>query len=115
MSRLLKVSLVAALFVAPALARAATNLWCQGKLINVLVTDTGEVHVKPEWRGDWIMLCKLETDGKACASWLAQALMAVQSGKQTMITYWGIPPTACKDMPIYSAAPKPGYVMTMGN
>lgn len=104
-------ALSATIFALPA---TAGELWCSGKATEVLLDKEGYLLVNVDWRNDWIMLCNTETEWKGvpasvCVKWYGFAAVAVRAGKTTVTHYAQAPVGACRDMPIYGAAPGPYY------
>lgn len=112
-------------FAVPALVRAECRpvpgespmvCWCQGTITDIFVTSgTGEVQIRPSWRNDWIRICSLTSD-KFCSAWLAQAMSAQLTQKNTTLRYDFDPAVVgysdCAHIPAYGGAPMPGYFMT---
>jgi hypothetical protein len=98
-------------------AQAGTALWCTGTFANHWISADGTAYVVPSWRGDHIALCNVNTTNAAgvtsavCLSWTAIVRSAMQRNAPTVLYYGDAPVTACAQMPTYSAAPTPGYLM----
>ncbi len=100
-------------------AHAAGDLWCRGNFTQVYVDKDGNVIVYATFRGDYIMLCNLNSAWKsistsACAGMFTTALTVYKTNSTAQIVY--LAPTVinktCATIPTYNSAPSPLYVMT---
>lgn len=108
------VAMLLCMAIAPASADA---LFCGGKIHNVLTYADGTVMVLPEFRGDWLVICNMNTERQGispvtCVSWLASATRAMTSATRGNIGiyYQNVP--SCAAVPTYFSAPPPVYVMS---
>jgi hypothetical protein len=97
-------------------AQAGTALWCQGTFENHWIDAIGTVYVTPNWRGDHIALCNVNTTmggitATVCLGWTAIIRAAMQKNATTIVHYSDAPVTACSLMPTYTNAPLPSYVL----
>jgi hypothetical protein len=107
----IRVWIVAALvFVVPA---ARADVFCSGPVFEHLVYSDGTLMIRASWRGDWTVICGLQSPWKGvatevCFSWFALVTSAKVHNKQMGIYYAGDVP--CNALGSYSSAPMPAYV-----
>jgi hypothetical protein len=97
-------------------AANADPQWCTGKVQRLLQDKDGTVHAYMNFRNDWIQLCNTETawngvSPSICKGWVSSAKVAVAAGLNVTIQYGEAP--ACHLLPLYGAAPPPGYFMLL--
>lgn len=111
-------SLLAAAIAASAMAfssvLSAAPQWCLGTVDRVWVDHVGNVFTHPSWRNDHIRICNLrgndtQTDTVTCSTWYSLLSQAVAENRPTTIYYVDIP--SCAQIPTYTNAPIPYYVM----
>jgi hypothetical protein len=93
---------------------AQANQWCGTKVTNLLINDAGLVYVYLTLRADYVAICSINTTWKnisptTCASWISLVRSAV-ARKSDMIFFYN-EATPCTEIPSYSNAPTPGYIM----
>jgi len=96
--------------------------WCYGTITAAWVHAGGEFFVLPSWRGDHIRVCSITSavtvsgatvEPTVCMSWLSTVRLAMAGGKSTVMHF----PEAvsCAQLPIYTSAPLPTYIMVQSN
>jgi hypothetical protein len=106
----LRIRLVLILLLsAPASTTFAANLTCKGTVTDLAHTATGELRIKPIWRGDWVTLCNTSVAWKGipievCKLWQAQALAAQITQAGTITQYDNITATVCSSISTYGNA-----------
>jgi hypothetical protein len=104
--------LFAALCVAlPAMASATFE--CTVRVQKVLVYGNGAVNVLHDGRGDYTVICNLNTDRQGvspvtCAMWAAMLQNIRKNDGRANFYYSG--EGTCATLPTYSAAPAPVYI-----
>ncbi|WP_296413051.1 hypothetical protein [Zoogloea sp.] len=93
-------TLLAMACLQPALAG---TLACSGTVNEIVHTATGELRIKPSWRGEWITLCNTATAWKGiptdiCKLWQAQALGAQITQVYTLLQYPSTAASTCAVM-----------------
>lgn len=96
-------------------AVAQTSLYCVGKVSNMLIFADGSLMVLPSFRGDWVQVCSVTSTWKSipteiCDGWLTTLTSALLADRFVTINYYSST-TACSQLPTYTNAPSPGYVM----
>lgn len=104
-------AMLSIVFAAPV---TAAPQWCQGTVANLWVYSNGNVFVQPSYRGDYTMICNMNTEiggisVTTCATWFAILRSAVQRQSNIMVHYPDAP--ACNALPTYGGSILPGYVM----
>ncbi|NOI30615.1 hypothetical protein [Vibrio coralliilyticus] len=102
--------LTAILFSASSMA----DITCYGTVKNVLQYGNGSINVYMSYRGDYTVMCNIETHWKgvnpeACQGMLSVLLTAQSTGKN-IATYYNGDQYTCANLPTYSATPGPVYV-----
>ena len=95
----------------------AGSLNCVGKITDVSHSASGDVRVKPTWRGDWITACNTLVVWKGiptevCKRWQAQTLAAQLTQADVRIQYDSTVASACSAMGTLSNADAPSYFIT---
>lgn len=90
---------------------------CFGKINNVYVAKNGDLTLHTTWKNGYAAICNVSSarDGvspEVCKSWLSIALSAQVSNSTTVAQYGAL--TNCSEVPDYSAAPGPNYLMIYG-
>lgn len=93
-------ALLAMACLQPALAG---TLACSGTVNEIVHTVTGELRIKPSWRGEWITLCNTATAWKGiptdiCKLWQAQALGAQITQTGALLQYPSTAASTCAVM-----------------
>lgn len=88
--------------------------WCAGRITQVIVYGNGDVTVFADWRNGWVTICNLSTSygsvsPQTCKGYLVITQQSIAMGRKSVVYYDSAP--ACNAIPVYSAAPAPGYVM----
>jgi hypothetical protein len=88
---------------------------CYGLTNNAITYATGDVMVLPAWRGDWIVICNVNTprnnvSPSTCFSWFSAINNSILYNKPVGYYFAGIDQSACATLPTYSSAPTPVYV-----
>lgn len=96
------------------LSTHAGQQWCSGKITHTYLAEDGTLVIRGDWRNQHTAICNVNTDRKGvspevCKSWLSIALAAKLSKADVVVYYSDVP--SCSEVPQYSAAPKPGYLM----
>lgn len=117
LGRLLKrVALLVGVFAAGPCLSAPQ--WCYGTITAAWVHASGELFVLPSWRGDHIRVCSITStlslngstvDPTVCMSWLSTVRLAIAAGKSTVMLFPDAP--SCAQLPTYTSAPLPTYIM----
>lgn len=90
-------------------AAFAASLTCKGAVTDLAHTATGELRIKPAWRGDWITLCNTSVAWKGiptevCKLWQAQALAAQITQAGTTAQYDSTAAAVCSSIATYGSA-----------
>lgn len=102
--------LLLALFLGTtALPGHAASLTCKGTVADLAHLTTGELRIKPSWRGDWVTLCNTTTAWKGiptdvCKLWQAQVLAAQLTQAGTTLQYDSTSATLCSAIATYTNA-----------
>lgn len=108
---------VAALSLLLSIDSMAAPFDCNATLDTVLVYSSGNVNVLHSGRGDYTVICSLDTPYKGvsittCAMWTSMLLNLKDKGKKATFYYdtniSGV--TSCSTLPTYGNAPAPVYV-----
>lgn len=115
-SGLIKILAVAVTITASFGVSSQNTLWCGGTLSNLWVDLAGNAYVFTSWRGDYVRVCNVNENVGAitptvCLTWVSLLKSAVQRKATTTIYYNASLPASCAQMPTYSNAPIPYYVM----
>lgn len=102
--------LVACLFASQ---QAAAVYECNVKVVDVLVYSNGLVNVLHSGRGDFTVVCNLNTERQGvspttCAVWFG-LLEAIKKKNGTANIYFG-GDGSCATLPTYDSAPAPVYI-----
>lgn len=105
------VSFVASSLIFSSSASAAFQ--CSSSIGSVLVYGDGTVNVNHSGRGDYTVVCNLNSTYKGvspstCAIWSAMILQAKRANSVLQFYYDGA--GACSTLPTYSSAPVPVYI-----
>jgi hypothetical protein len=98
--------------------QAAADYYCATQVIHVLVYGDGSVNVVHSGRGDYTVICNLNTERQGvspttCAVWFA-LLESVKKRSGTANFYYGGQGT-CATLPTYGNAPAPVYIGDMAS
>jgi hypothetical protein len=101
-----------ALLLCSTLARSE-DLYCPGKIAQLIVYGAGQLSIVGTWRGQWTHLCNLKTgnpvDSVTCSNWAAMATMAFKEGSLVGV-YYNVPAgTTCANLATGANAPVPVY------
>lgn len=105
---------VALAMVAGTNAALAAPQYCEGTVLDTYVDSDGNLQTLPSWAPSYVMLCNVnQTTGgvsaTTCLTWFSIIKSAQTRQSKTLFFYSNAP--ACNQMPTYSSAPTPGYVM----
>lgn len=97
-------------------SNAGATAYCQGDITNTLTEADGDVLIRSSWRDDWATICNLDQTRQGispstCFGWFSSVSSSITENKQVVIRYSGLDQSACANMPTYSNAPVPAYVM----
>jgi hypothetical protein len=96
---------------------SAANLWCDGTLGQVYVTNSGQFLLSGSWRNDITMICHLHQTWNSippetCVFWYA-LMVTSKTNEKPVRVYYTDTPYSCTTLPTYGASPGPGYVMQL--
>jgi hypothetical protein len=109
-------SLLAAASCLAAMAPSAmATIYCQGNVVNLYVSQSGDVIFQPTYRNDYTQVCNLHggwqgITTETCFAWYSQLMSAKIHAKNVLLQYDGVGYT-CANMATYGNTPKAGYVM----
>jgi|SRR5688572_12346291 hypothetical protein len=114
MKKSLSILAVASCLVGMAPSAMAT-IYCQGSVVNLYVSESGDVIFQPTYRNDYTKVCNLQGDWQGistetCFAWYGQLMAAKIHAKNVLLQYDGIGYT-CANISTYGNSPKAGYVM----
>ena len=94
----------------------AVNLWCTGTVTRQYVDSASRVFILPTYAPSYTMVCDLDTTWNGitpdlCKTWFAQLQAAFHTQSLVIVYYNAVSYPSCGDLPSYTAAPTPGYVM----
>jgi len=94
-------------------AHAAAQ-WCKGTIEHSYIAKDGTLYIFGTWRNQHTAVCNVNTarDGvsvEVCKSWLSMIITG-KAMKTPMVVFYG-EALSCAEIPQYSAAPGPGYIM----
>lgn len=97
-------------------ASANSYHYCSGTVGAVWVESHGGVQISGSWRNDHTKICNINgnwngVDKEVCKAWLSQVQIAKASGKEVTLRYSSNTVESCSQIPNYSGAPAPHYVM----
>lgn len=94
----------------------STSMYCEGKVAAVYITPSGDVVFKATYANNYTRACNLkgspEVDTVTCSLWSSYLATAVKD-QITLKTKYIVTSEAssCQEIPAYSSAPTPVYVM----
>lgn len=94
----------------------AGNIWCSGTISNLYIDSGKNVIIKGSWRNEYTRICKTDgsfgADTVTCSLWTSLATTSMIHNKSVRLMYNDQNGTvSCDNMPSYSYAPPPSYVM----
>ena len=94
---------------------ASAAAWCQSKMSDMFVDQSGRVLVLPAFRGDWLAICSLDgswngVSPATCNGWMAEVTSALLTDKEVLLHY-ADPVSVCANVPPFYQAPSPVYVL----
>lgn len=94
---------------------AHADAYCAGLTYEALTYGNGDVMILPAWRGDWIVICNVNTprnnvSPSTCFSWFSAINSSIIYNKSVGYYFAGIDPSACTTLPTYGNTPAPVYV-----
>ncbi len=97
-------------------ASNAANIWCSGTISNAYVDSGNNLMIKGSWRNDYTRICKTDGSGEintiTCSLWFSIATSSMTNDKGVTLMYSDQGGTIdCTNIPSYSAAPIPKYLM----
>jgi hypothetical protein len=109
--------LIGVLAVGLAVPASAGTIYCEGSVVSVYVSSSGEVVFQPSYRADYTEVCNLDGSWQGisteiCYSWYSQLIAAKTHAKNVLLQY--STSYTCATLPTYAGSPVPGYVMVTG-
>lgn len=111
-----KVLIALLMTVASSKAVYGANLYCQGEVIQLYTTASGDLNIKSSWRNSYTRLCNLKgtannIDPLTCSVWSSYLTAAMNTKKKVLIRYLPAAGVTCQTLATYSDAPPVSYVM----
>lgn len=120
LQRLLRSVGILCSFSSVAIEGVKAEAYCYGLVNEALTYGDGRVMILPQWRGEWTVVCNLNTtrsgvSPQTCFSWFAQLQTAVTQRRNIGIYYHTLQQSECATMSVYDSSPAPLYVRTPAN
>lgn len=98
------------------LSAQGANIWCNGTVSNLYVDSSDNVIIKGSWRNNYTRICNTQGVGGVstvtCSLWASIITSSMTNNKNVLLMYDDRNGTMnCANIPTYSSAPKPHYVM----
>lgn len=111
--------LIGVLAIGMSFAASAGNIYCQGTVVSVYVSSSGDVIFQGSYRGDYTEVCNLHgswqgISTETCYAWYSQLIAAKTHAKEVLLNYQTTASYTCDALPTYANSPVPGYVMVLG-
>ena len=110
--------LIGVLAIGLSFSAAAGNIYCQGSVVSVYVSSTGDVIFQGSYRANYTEVCNLHgtwhgISTESCYAWYSQLIAAKTHAKSVLLNYQTTASYTCADLPTYENSPAPGYVMVL--
>ena len=111
--------LIGVLAIGASFSAAAGNIYCQGTVVSVYVSASGDVIFQGSYRADYTEVCNLHgtygvVSTETCYAWYSQLIAAKTHAKEVLLNYQTTATYTCSDLPTYGNSPVPSYVMVTG-
>lgn len=110
--------LIGVLAIGMSFAASAGNIYCQGTVTSVYVSQAGDVIFQASYRADYTEVCNLHGAWKGistetCYAWYSQLIAAKTHAKDVLLNYQTTATHTCSALPTYENSPAPFYVMVL--
>ena len=90
----------------------AVPLYCRGKIKNSFIEQNGNIHIYGSWRSQWTRICSTkDLDKVLCSLWTSYIVNAIENNLDVTVNYNVNEGVTCANLPKYSEAPRPNYIM----
>ncbi|RZM84080.1 hypothetical protein C3B51_05370 [Pseudoalteromonas rubra] len=96
----------------------AKNIWCNGKVTNIYIDASNNVIINGTWRNHYTRICNTEDSSEVsivtCSLWVSLATTSLTDDLQVTLMYDDQGGTmTCANIPTYTGAPRPQYLMLL--
>lgn len=109
-------ALVGILAIGSCFSATAGNIYCEGSVGGLYVTNTGDVVFNGSYHTNYTQVCNLHGSWQGittetCYAWYSQLLAARTHSQNVLLNYQTTATYTCASLPTYQDSPAPGYVM----